>query len=86
MKSRLIKLVAAFIMAFAACAQAQAPGGKITRILVGFPPGQATDLVARLIAGRLTTPLGHTVIVENHHGQGGSIVLAQLAKSPAEGV
>ena len=57
----------------------------LTRILVGFPPGQATDLVARLLAERLGPELGETVIVENRPGQGGSIVLASLAQSPADG-
>lgn len=66
-------------------AHAQAQSGKVTRILVGFPAGQATDQVARLVAERLTAVLGHSVIVENRPGQGGSIVLGQLARSPADG-
>ncbi len=66
----------------AAAAQGQ---GKTTRILVGFPPGQATDIVARMVADRLTVALGHPVIVENKPGQGGSVALAQLAKAPADG-
>lgn len=57
----------------------------LTRILVGFPPGQATDLVARLLAERLGPALGETMIVENRPGQGGSIALASLAQSPADG-
>jgi tripartite-type tricarboxylate transporter receptor subunit TctC len=64
---------------------ATAQAGKMTRVLVGFPPGQATDQVARMVAERLTTALGHPVIVENRPGQGGSIVLAQLARAPADG-
>ena len=75
-------LCAIFLLAIAAGAQAQ---GKTTRILVGFPPGQATDIVARLVAERLSVALGHPVIVENKPGQGGSVVLAQLARSPADG-
>lgn len=85
MKARLIKWFIAFAMMLGACGYAQAQAEKITRILVGFPPGQATDLVARLIAERLTVALGHSVIVENRPGQGGSIVLRQLASSPADG-
>jgi tripartite-type tricarboxylate transporter receptor subunit TctC len=60
-------------------------GAELNRIMVGFPPGQATDLVARLLAERLGPALGETVIVENRPGQGGSIALASLAQSPADG-
>ena len=69
---------------WAGAAAQTAPGARITRILVGFPPGQATDQVARLLAERLQGALGQTVIIENKPGQGGSIVLAQLAKSPPD--
>src|ERR1700761_7364674 len=58
---------------------------ELNRILVGFPPGQATDFVARLLAEKLGPMLGETVIVENRPGQGGSIVLAALATSPPDG-
>ena len=64
---------------------ADARSAEITRILVGFPPGQATDLVARLLADRLAPALGETVIVENRPGQGGSMALASLSQSPADG-
>jgi len=62
-----------------------AQSAEFTRILVGFPPGQATDLIARLLAERLGAALGETVIVENRSGQGGSIALASLAQSPPDG-
>ena len=68
---------------FAALVHAQ--DGKVTRIVVGFPPGQATDLVARLVAERLGPLIGEPVIVENRPGQGGSAALAALAKSPPDG-
>jgi tripartite-type tricarboxylate transporter receptor subunit TctC len=58
---------------------------ELSRILVGFPPGQATDLIARLLAERLGPLLGENVIVENRPGQGGSIALASLAQTPADG-
>ena len=66
-------------------AASRAQSGAVTRILVGFPPGQATDQVARLIAERLVSALGSPVIVENRPGQGGSLALAQLARAPADG-
>jgi tripartite-type tricarboxylate transporter receptor subunit TctC len=62
-----------------------ARSAEITRILVGFPPGQATDMVARLLADRLAPLLGESVIVENRPGQGGSIALASLLQTPADG-
>jgi len=77
----LLGAVGAALVAPRALAQA----GKTTRILVGFPPGQATDLVARMLAERLTAALGHPVLVENLPGQGGSIALTRLAKAPADG-
>jgi tripartite-type tricarboxylate transporter receptor subunit TctC len=63
----------------------EARSAEITRILVGFPPGQATDMVARLLADRLAPLLGESVIVENRPGQGGSIVLGSLVQAPADG-
>ncbi|HTO46715.1 MAG TPA: tripartite tricarboxylate transporter substrate binding protein [Burkholderiales bacterium] len=78
------RLVAAIATA-CLCTAAQAQTGKVVKILVGFPPGQATDLVARILAERLGPALGETVIVENRPGQGGSVALAALAKSPPDG-
>jgi len=64
---------------------ADARSAELTRIVVGFPPGQATDFVARLLADKPGPALGETVIVENRPGQGGSIALAALATSPPDG-
>lgn len=55
------------------------------RLLVGFPPGNATDLAARVIAEPLSRRLGQPVLVENRPGQGGSVAMAALAKAPADG-
>lgn len=56
-----------------------------TRILVGFPPGQATDIVARLLADRVSRSMGQPVVVENRPGQGGSVALAALSKAAPDG-
>lgn len=64
---------------------ASAHAAEVSRIVVGFPAGQATDIVARLIADRIGPALGENFIVENRPGQGGSIALAQLAKTQADG-
>ena len=77
---RLMIAVAALVLGFG-----DARSAEITRILVGFPPGQATDMVARLLADRLAPLLGESVIVENRPGQGGSIALGSLLQTPADG-
>lgn len=88
---QLIRRFAAAMLAVAAFAlpvlpaQAQMGAGKPVRILVGFPAGQATDIVARLVADKLSDSLKQPVIVENHPGQGGSIAIAMVAKSPPDG-
>jgi tripartite-type tricarboxylate transporter receptor subunit TctC len=61
-----------------------APGVPI-KIMVGFPPGQATDLVARMVAEQLSTGLGQPVIVENRPGQGGSIAIAMVSHAAHDG-
>jgi tripartite-type tricarboxylate transporter receptor subunit TctC len=58
---------------------------RTVRILVGFPPGQATDTVARLMAEKLRAETGDNYIVENKPGQGGSLGLGELAKAPVDG-
>lgn len=75
-------LIAGTAAALAGPAFAQ---GKITKIIVGFPPGQATDNVARMLAERLQRNTGRSFIVENIPGQGGSLALGNLAKAPNDG-
>src|SRR5215475_13674928 len=77
------RLLIAVIALFATFADARS--AELTRILVGFPPGQATDLIARLLADKLSPMLGETVIVDNRPGQGGSMALAALATSAPDG-
>lgn len=66
-------------------AWAQGPGAKTLRILVGFPPGGGTDVVARLLADKLREQLGMTVVVENRPGAGGQIAALALKAAPADG-
>lgn len=55
------------------------------RMVVPFPAGGATDVVARVVADRLGTALGQRVLVENKGGAGGNIGAADAAKSPPDG-
>lgn len=81
MKRRLFGALALSTLASPAGAQ----NDKVSRLMVGFPPGQATDIVARLLADALKSELGDTVIVDNKPGQGGSIVLGQVAHAAPDG-
>ena len=58
---------------------------KPIRIIVPFPPGQSTDILARVMADQLGKALGQQVIAENRPGAGGSIGADVAAKSPADG-
>lgn len=67
-----------------AMAQAAFPSGQV-RIIVPFPPGGATDLMARLLTEPMTRDLGQTVIVENRAGATGAIGAQSVARAPADG-
>ena len=69
-------------------AQAQSfanyPEKNIT-IIVGFPPGTATDTIARILAERFTNRLGKSFIIENKPGQGGSLGAGIAAQAIPDG-
>src|SRR5215468_121375 len=58
---------------------------KTIRIIVPFPAGATTDMLARLFAQRMTEGLGQSVVVENVGGAGGSLGADQVAKAPPDG-
>lgn len=64
---------------------AQTYPSKPVRMIVGFPPGGGTDVVARVIAQKLTEWWGQAVTVENRAGATGTIGADVVAKSPADG-
>jgi tripartite-type tricarboxylate transporter receptor subunit TctC len=65
-----------------------APGGypaRQVRIIVPYPPGGPTDVIARLISQKLTEALGQSFFVENLPGAGGAIGAGTAAKAPGDG-
>jgi tripartite-type tricarboxylate transporter receptor subunit TctC len=80
-------LLAAGALALSAAAPARAADypDRPVKIVVGFAPGGANDILARLIAKELTVMWGQSVVVENKPGANGAIAFQQVAKAPADG-
>lgn len=85
--NRMLKTLA--LLACALCAagavMAQAFPARPVRIIVPAPPGGAIDIIARLLADRLTTTWGQSVLVENKPGGSQIIGTEVVAKSPPDG-
>ncbi|HET7835350.1 MAG TPA: Bug family tripartite tricarboxylate transporter substrate binding protein [Variovorax sp.] len=77
-------LFAAGLLAAGGVALAQ-PAGTPIRLLVGFPAGGGTDVIARTLAEKLKDELGTSVVVDNRAGAGGQIAAQALKAAPADG-
>ena len=84
MFSRIVLAVLAASLA-ATAAQAQNWPSKPVRYIVPFPPAGATDILARIMAEKLSGPFGQSVIVENRPGAAGNVGTEFVAKSPPDG-
>jgi tripartite-type tricarboxylate transporter receptor subunit TctC len=78
-------LAASLALLLAVPGFAQTFPAKPVRVLVGFSAGSTTDLIARVIALKMTEGLGHPVVVENRPGAGGNIAAEIVAKSAPDG-
>ncbi len=65
--------------------RAQAFPSKPIKLIVGFAPGGAVDIIARAVAQQISGTLGQTVVVENKPGAGTNIAMRQLIESAADG-
>ncbi|MBC8163621.1 MAG: tripartite tricarboxylate transporter substrate binding protein [Roseiflexaceae bacterium] len=83
MKKQLICL--GLLLAAAAGAQAQAWPSKPVTLLVPFPPGGSTDMIARSLAPKLQEKLGGTFLVENKAGAGGTIGATAAKRAAPDG-
>ena len=85
-KSLLCSLVASLALVAAMPATAE-PGwpGKPVKILFGFPPASATDVIARVVGQKLQDKWGQPVIIDNRPGAGGNLGSQLAARAPADG-
>lgn len=80
---RLVLAFAATLMSGSALAQAWP--SKPIRIVVPFPPGGGTDIIARETSERVSKATGWTFVIDNKPGAGGNLGVDNVAKSPADG-
>src|SRR5258706_372212 len=83
MAKRLLFLVS--LILWATAVHAQSYPAKPVRMVVGFPPGGGTDVVARIITPRYSELLGQAVVIENRPGATGTVAAGQVAKSAPDG-
>src|SRR5688572_21563417 len=85
MKAHAILVAACAAVLHSAGAMAQAWPAKPLRLMVPFPPGGSTDIVARIVGQKLGERLGQSIVIENRGGAGGTLGTAQVAKSAPDG-
>jgi tripartite-type tricarboxylate transporter receptor subunit TctC len=78
-------IAAAAWLCVAGAAVAQAYPNRPVRVIVPWPPGQATDLAARIVADKLSQQLGQPFVADNRPGAGGSIGSDAVAKATPDG-
>jgi tripartite-type tricarboxylate transporter receptor subunit TctC len=80
-----VVLVMLLLSAFAGPAAAQSYPARAIRIVVPYPPGGTSDILARSLAEKLTASWGQPVVVENKPGANGNVGADLVAKSPPDG-
>ena len=82
-----VALLAVFLASatFAQSAQPLRYPERPVRLVVGFPPGGATDTIARIVAPRYNDLLGRPWVIDNRGGAGGNLATELVAKASADG-
>jgi tripartite-type tricarboxylate transporter receptor subunit TctC len=84
-RRRVVQALAFSLAAWGGSAMAQAWPSKAVSLVVPFPPGGTTDVLARALGEKLSQSLGQPVIVENKPGAGATLGADYVAKSKADG-
>ena len=80
---RILLLLHSLLLAFAV--HAQSYPNRPVKVIVPWPPGQATDLAARIVADKLSQQFGQPFVIDNRPGAGGAIGTEIVAKSAPDG-
>lgn len=84
-RSRIASALALALLSTLACAQAPSYPCTTVKLVVPYPPGGASDLLARMLVPDLTRQLGTTIVVENKAGASGNIGTGQVSVAPGDG-
>ena len=79
------KLIVLLSLAFSAAVHAQGYPNKPVKVIIPWPPGQATDLAARIVGEKLSQQLGQPFVMENKPGAGGAIGTEMVVKAAPDG-
>jgi len=82
---RWARIMAGYLLAMSAVAHAQDFPAKPITVVVPFPAGGATDVVARAVVSEMSKILGQAMVVDNRPGAGGNVGTAIVAKAAADG-
>src|SRR6201996_1361227 len=84
---RMLRWVFVVVLALSGIVPVWADGypNRPVRVIVGFPPGGPTDVIARIVAQTLSQTLGQQFVVENMPGAGGNIASGQVARATPDG-
>src|SRR5262245_27433600 len=85
MRSFACCVLAAVIAAATTPALAQTYPSRPITIVVGYPPGATSDLLARMVGDPLSAALGQPVVIDNRSGAGGNVGAAYVARAPGDG-
>src|ERR1700737_4422388 len=87
MRPSFLVRAASFAAAMVLCAGAlaQAYPNRPIKVVVPYPPGGGTDVVARIVTQKIATILNTPIVVDNRAGAGGNIGTEVVARSPADG-